>query len=60
MLGCGSPCEELFADEALADALADDDEHLADLVCGCAACALLIFVFGNHVSRAAPLTQLPY
>ncbi|MGA8442546.1 MAG: hypothetical protein WB762_20615 [Candidatus Sulfotelmatobacter sp.] len=27
-----SPCEELFADKALAHVLTDDKEHLADLV----------------------------
>ena len=44
----GSPREEFFADEALAHALPDDDEHLADLVCGCAGRASLVFVVGSH------------
>ena len=43
MLGGGSPREELFADEALAHALADDNEHLAYLVGACGARASLVF-----------------
>lgn len=49
MLGGGSPREELFADEALAHALPDDDEHFADLVCACAGRASLVLVVGTHV-----------
>ena len=53
----GPPREELFADEALAHLLTDDDEHLADLVCGCAGRPSLVFVGGRHVaSRGQPLS----
>jgi hypothetical protein len=51
VLGGGSPREEFFADEALAHALADDNEHLADLVGACAARASLGFVIGSHVDQ---------
>ena len=44
MLGGGSPREELFADEALAHVLTDDNEHLANLVGAGAARASLEFV----------------
>jgi len=44
----GSPREEFFADEALAHAPADDNEHLADLVCACAGRPSLVFVVGSH------------
>ena len=49
MLGGGSPREEFFADEALALALADDDEDLADLVGARTARASRVFVVGSHV-----------
>jgi hypothetical protein len=45
----GSPREEFFADEALAHALADDDEHLADLVGACRARVSPCFFVGSHV-----------
>jgi len=48
VLGGGSRREELFADEALAPALTDDNEHLADLVSACAGLASLVFVVGSH------------
>jgi hypothetical protein len=48
VFGGGSPREELFADEALANALTDDNEHLADLVCACADRGSLVFVVGSH------------
>src|SRR5450755_3066629 len=55
VLGGGSPREELFADEALAHALTDDNEHLADLVGECAGRASLVFVVCSHVaSRGQP------
>ena len=58
MLGGGSPREEFFADEALAHAMSDDDEHLADLVGACAGRASLVFVVGSHVAfRGQPLAQ---
>jgi hypothetical protein len=44
----GSPREEFFADEALAHALPDDEEHFADLVSACAGRASLVFVVGSH------------
>jgi hypothetical protein len=49
MLGGGSSREEFLADEALADALPDDNEHLADLVSACAGRASRVFVVGSHV-----------
>ena len=58
MLGDGSPREQFVADEALAHALPDDDEHFADLVGACADRASLVFVVGRHVaSRGPPLAQ---
>jgi hypothetical protein len=44
----GSAREEFFADEALAHALPDDEEHLADLINACGARASLFFVVGSH------------
>ena len=59
MLRGGSPREELFADEAPAHAPADENEHLADLVGACGACASLSCFVSSHVaSRAQPLAQL--
>jgi hypothetical protein len=49
VFGGGPPREELLADEALAHALADDDEHLADLVCACRARVSPSFFVGSHV-----------
>jgi len=55
VLGGGSPREEFFADEAPAHALADDDEHLADLVGACGARAALCFFVSSHESRSYTL-----
>jgi hypothetical protein len=49
VLGGGSPREEFFADEALAHALPDDDEHLADLVGDDRALVSPCFFVGSHV-----------
>jgi hypothetical protein len=58
VFGGGSPREELFADEALAYPLTDDNEHLADLVCACAGRPSLAFVIGSHVApRGQPPAQ---
>ncbi len=58
MLGGGSPREELFADKALAHALTDDNEHLADLVgAGGARVPLRFFVSSHLASKAEPLAQ---
>ncbi len=46
MLGGCSPREEFFADQALAHALADDNEHLTDLVR-----TPLCFFVSSHESR---------
>ncbi len=56
VLGGGSPREELLADGAPAHALADDDEHLADLVYAWGARAPLCFLaavisIGNSLER---------
>ena len=51
MLGGGSPREELLADGAPAHALANDDEHLADLVGVREARASLGFIVSSHKSR---------
>ena len=59
VLGGGPPREDFFADEALAPALPDHDEHLADLVGACEARALLVFVVGSQVaSRGQSLARL--
>ena len=55
MLGGCSPREKFFADEAPAHALADDSEHLADLVGAGGARASLVFIVGSHVRLEASL-----
>ena len=62
MLKGGSPGKELFADEALANALSDEDKHFADLVGTDGARASRRFFVSRHIERqsfrADPLAQL--